>query len=237
VDDAGSVNSVRVVRSGRRLLLLIDGEEIVGAKQNRMLNASFLVGPGTELQIPVSCVERGRWTRRSPAFASSQRTVSPTVRIEKLARTVMSVRDTGRYDSDQGEVWHSVDRVMTRHRMSSPTSACSDVADHRSIEIDIAADRLEPVEHQVGLAAIMRDRLVSIDILGSAGLFRRGWRKLARGMVAESFGPSVSPRAVETVSAALENAGRAPYTRATSLAIGTTLHAHFKDLVIGAVAS
>lgn len=237
VDEAGSVNSVRVCHAGRRPLLLIDGEEIVGAKQNRILNASFLVGPGTVLQIPVSCVERGRWTRRSPAFASSQRTVSPAVRIEKLTRTVMSVRDTGRYDSDQGEVWHSVDRLMARHQMRSPTSAYADLVERRSIEIDAVTDRLAPVQHQVGLAAVIRDRLVSIDILGSPPLFRRGWRKLARGMVAESFEPSVSPHAVEIVSAALEKAGRAPYTRAASLGIGTTFHAHFNDLVVGGVAA
>ena len=46
-------------------VLLYDGEELVGAKQNRILNVSVLVGAGAKLPIPVSCVEQGRWSRRS----------------------------------------------------------------------------------------------------------------------------------------------------------------------------
>lgn len=42
---------------------LLDGEELVGAKQNRILNLSILVPGQTSLEIPVSCVEQSRWSR------------------------------------------------------------------------------------------------------------------------------------------------------------------------------
>ena len=45
-------------------VLLYDGEELVGAKQNRILNVTVLVGAGATLPIPVSCVEQGRWSSR-----------------------------------------------------------------------------------------------------------------------------------------------------------------------------
>jgi hypothetical protein len=41
-----------------------DGEQLVGAKQNRILNMTVLVAAETEVTIPVSCVERGRWGYR-----------------------------------------------------------------------------------------------------------------------------------------------------------------------------
>ena len=44
-------------------VLLYDGEELVGAKQNRILNVSVLVEAKSTLTIPVSCVEQGRWSR------------------------------------------------------------------------------------------------------------------------------------------------------------------------------
>ena len=61
--DAGSVPELAVVNPLDDNVLLYDGEELVGAKQNRILNVSVLVGAGAKLPIPVSCVEQGRWAR------------------------------------------------------------------------------------------------------------------------------------------------------------------------------
>ena len=52
-------------------VLLYDGEELVGAKQNRILNVSVLVGAGAKMPIPVSCVEQGRWARSTLDFDSA----------------------------------------------------------------------------------------------------------------------------------------------------------------------
>src|ERR1051326_655408 len=41
-------------------VLLYDGEELLGAKQNRILNVTVLVPARSETKIPVSCVEEGR---------------------------------------------------------------------------------------------------------------------------------------------------------------------------------
>ena len=49
------------------------GEQLAGGKQNRVLNASILVPAKSELPIPVTCVERGRWALRDP------RTIGPGV--------------------------------------------------------------------------------------------------------------------------------------------------------------
>jgi len=42
VDAAGSVPDLLVKNCGKRSVLIIDGEEVVGAKQNRVVNASIL---------------------------------------------------------------------------------------------------------------------------------------------------------------------------------------------------
>src|SRR5688572_21551670 len=61
VSEAGAVPTLRLVSSADRPVLLLDGEELIGAKQNRVLNTTVLVGAHSRLTIPVSCVEQGRW--------------------------------------------------------------------------------------------------------------------------------------------------------------------------------
>ena len=72
VSDAGSVPELAVMNPTDANVLLYDGEELLGAKQNRILNVTVLVGAKSTLAIPVSCVEEGRWSRRSASFASAE---------------------------------------------------------------------------------------------------------------------------------------------------------------------
>ena len=60
LDQDGSVPELRLINKGKQKVLIIEGEELVGAKQNRIVNATFLVGANTKTVIPVSCSERFR---------------------------------------------------------------------------------------------------------------------------------------------------------------------------------
>ena len=66
--DAGTVPELVVSNPTDHRVLLYDGEELVGAKQDRVLNVSVLVEAGAKLPIPVSCVEQGCWLRMSASF-------------------------------------------------------------------------------------------------------------------------------------------------------------------------
>src|SRR5213593_1707983 len=61
LDAAGSVPELLAKNPLDENVLLYDGEELLGAKQNRILNVSVLVAAQSETRIPVSCVEEGRW--------------------------------------------------------------------------------------------------------------------------------------------------------------------------------
>src|ERR1700685_1446584 len=71
VSEGGSVPELLVENKGDLRVLFIEGEELVGAKQNRILNTSILVAAKTKTKIPVSCVEQGRWGYKSKFFGSS----------------------------------------------------------------------------------------------------------------------------------------------------------------------
>ena len=58
----GTVPELKVVNKSDRMVLVLDGEELVGAKQNRIVNTTILICGNTTTVIPVSCVEQGRWS-------------------------------------------------------------------------------------------------------------------------------------------------------------------------------
>lgn len=54
--EGGSVPELKVVNRSEQKVLLLDGEELVGAKQNHVLNVTILLTPESETVIPVTCV-------------------------------------------------------------------------------------------------------------------------------------------------------------------------------------
>ena len=83
VSSHGSVPELKVVNKSPRMILILDGEELVGAKQNRIVNTTILVQGNSTIVIPVSCVEHGRWSYDSPEFHSQERMMSSNLRAKK----------------------------------------------------------------------------------------------------------------------------------------------------------
>ncbi len=126
VSQAGSVPDLLVENKGDIRILFIEGEELVGAKQNRILNSSILIAARSKTKIPVSCVEAGRWGYKSRHFGSSG-SHSPSKLRHFLKASVSDSLRTGRgHRSDQNKVWEEVARQQKSLGTDSGTSAMSD---------------------------------------------------------------------------------------------------------------
>ena len=142
--DAGSVPELRVVNEAEQPVLLIDGEELVGAKQNRILNLTILVAAKTTTVIPVSCVEAGRWSRRSATFGSAGRAHYATGRAMKAEQVTRSLRERGDRRSDQSEIWSDISAKMSRMRAVSDTACIRAILAPMSLQISDWSERLSP---------------------------------------------------------------------------------------------
>lgn len=136
VDAAGSVPELLATNPLESAVLLYDGEELLGAKQNRILDVTVLVGARSEARIPVSCVEEGRWHARSTAFSPSDRHSYPELRRIKAERLSAAPLERG---AAQAAVWEEVAAKSVRNRVHSPTGAQRDIFAAR--EGDLAALR------------------------------------------------------------------------------------------------
>ena len=89
--ESGSVPELAFHNDGDPPVLVLDGEELAGAKQNRIVNLTILVPGKTKVVIPVSCVEAGRWASMSDEFASTEQVMYARARKGKFAGVSASI--------------------------------------------------------------------------------------------------------------------------------------------------
>lgn len=165
VSEQGSVPELRATNRGARDVLVLDGMQLIGAKQNRSVGRTILLGAGTETLIPVSCMEQGRWRSASPAMRSKP-DHSPS-KVRRRTKTVEAAqareRPHGaerRSPSDllamaQGEVWDAIRESSMKLGARSPTGALDDAYDAARPRLEDLAGRFPPLEGQVGFVACL----------------------------------------------------------------------------------
>lgn len=180
VSEGGSVPNLRVVNETSQNILLFDGEELKGAKQNRILNTTILVAAGTSLDVPVSCTERGRWDYRSAEFSSSGSLAHAELRKRKAAAVANSLHSKASHVSDQGAVWSEIEQLhqTANSDVTSKTRAMKDAYEGHQRELDEFTREVPCHDDQCGLIAVIGDRVEGIDILSRPGGYARLHRRL-----------------------------------------------------------
>jgi hypothetical protein len=187
VSEGGSVPDLMVVNSEDLAILLLEGEELIGAKQNRVLNTSILVGAKSELKIPVSCTERGRWSYRSKEFQDSGVVSPTTMRRKSSASAHASLRETGAHRSDQMLVWNQIDTMFEMSGVDSPTSAMKDIFDSRSGDLDQYTKAFPLVSDQRGIIVLLDGDVVGLDIVSQVSAYSKLHSKLVKSYSLEAM--------------------------------------------------
>lgn len=179
-------------------VLLLEGETVSGGRQNRVLNVSVLVPAGATVDIPVSCVEQGRWGGgrefdRSPSLAPRR------VRREKLHGVNRHVAEGGHKFSDQGAVWHVVNNELNRLGVNNDTHSLLDTEHVIQQRHDIAAavDELVqrgPLPGQCGVIVAHGGRTVSADVFANPDLLACQWSAIVQAAMLDAPGPEVHGR-------------------------------------------
>jgi hypothetical protein len=186
--EGGSVPELRVINGGSTAVLVLEGDELVGGKQNRVVNSSVLIAADSELILPVSCVERGRWSRRSRTVSSGCATPHLSLRHLK-SRSVHDSLKRGRgHRSDQGAVWEEVDRLSNVYDSPSPTDALQDARAGLSERLAAFDDLLKRLQGNArGVVVAIGDRPVALEILAGPRSFAKALPKLLAGYALEAL--------------------------------------------------
>jgi len=228
VDESGSVNDLSLKVTGKKPVLLVEGEELKGAKQNRLINASFLIAGGTRTRIPVSCVEEGRWSYSSKQFSSGKKMMHASLRREAQATVKESLERGGGHRSDQGRVWNNIAETSMRMKVASPTMAMADVFDKNQDRLEDYTERFEVVENQVGALFAIDGKVVGLECFGSHETFRLFFKKLVQSYAMDALNRSESASKIPPVSPAraksfVESAVKSTGKRHKAVSLGETI--------------
>lgn len=222
VSEGGSVPNLLVENKGAERVLFLEGEELIGAKQNRILNTSVLIAAHARVKIPVSCVEQGRWGYKSRFFGSSGSHTPSKLRRALKASVTESVKMRRGHASDQQAVWSEVASLHQSHGVESVTSALSDAFESHRDRIAEYKQNLRYVEGATGVAVAIGGKVVAIDLFDKPSTCRKVWDRLLSGVVFDALeaGAAEPLASVADVEQLLAAVGELPWAQSAAVGEG-----------------
>jgi hypothetical protein len=187
VTEGGTVPDLKVINRGQKPVLLLDGEELSGAKQNRVLNTTILLKEMSETIIPVSCTEHGRWSYSSAHFEESGHIMSAKIRRVKNAAVYENLKSAHSFRSNQGAVWDEIAVQANINKVSPLTGAMKDVLEAKQEDMDAFLEHLPIIADQEGLVVLVNGEVVGLDRVSRAASFSVLHPKLIRSYVMDAL--------------------------------------------------
>ena len=239
--ESAEVPTLLVTNTTDLPILLLEGEVLEGGQQTRTLNVSVLVPAGTSLEVPVTCVEAGRW-RGDRSFIRTRYNASRQVRRAKHEGVFENVRRSSAYKmSDQRAVWGQVDLSLDMHAALSSTSsfeAAQAAAFEDDEERQQATEELikaGPADDQTGVVVAVGGKVVSAEVFGSPELLKARWEQIVRSLMFESGLTDAADSTTADAEAFLQQLAQAEVVPAPGVGIGEERHLQSDDLVAQAL--
>ena len=181
--DEGDVNNLTFSNKSEKPVFLLAGEVIIGGKQDRIIGRNTIIPAKKTQQVPVFCVEHGRWNGATKEFTTAK------------ALAHGRLRGKATFDGQQ-DVWDEVASKNVSRRTTSKSDTYRAVAAQQSDgtlgkwekQIDTALDKLstDDKSHLIGFAVSVNGQVASIDLFQSPALFGKLRSKLVRSYITEA---------------------------------------------------
>lgn len=215
LDGGASVNDLLIVNDSSVPVLLYEGEEVLGAQQNRTFDVSVLVPAGASLCVPVSCVEHGRWddSRHGEPFMPAPQAAYPALRRMKNRAASAALAAGLEARAAQGAVWEEVADKAQRMSVHSATGAMSDIYDGRRERLAEFKAATPLHDGQTGALVAIGGTLSVLDHVSRPDVFATLHQPLVHGYALDALEAGAAP--APSVEAAQAFLGRLMTTRLT----------------------
>lgn len=186
VSEGGSVNTLRAVNKGHKPVLILAGEQLEGAKQNRIINLTVLLPAESETLLPASCVEQHRWSYRSKRdFSPVDTMLHHKARSKAVENVRVSVLADMAPNTDQGMIWNDVADLKAKLMADAPTDSLHDVYRSRTAPFEEMLSAIPAIENQQGIMVYHDGRFLGLDYVSRPKVYAMLHRKLLHSYVFE----------------------------------------------------
>lgn len=176
--ETSTVNTLTVKNNSVTPLLLIEGDEIIGGDQNRIVNSSILIAPESEMKVPVNCTEKGRWDYKHEFKASEHMANAHT----RFARSSAKL-----YDMDeQAAVWSSINELESERSFASPTQAMSESYDNAKKDLNEIVNEFKVISGQTGVLVIINGEIKGFEVFFSPEIYSQYHEKILKSYLIDS---------------------------------------------------
>ncbi|HOK89754.1 MAG TPA: hypothetical protein PK379_06985 [Candidatus Hydrogenedentes bacterium] len=226
-----SVNEVEARNLGDLPVLIIEGEEFLGAWQNRVANVTVLLAPKKKINLPVCCVEQGRWHavasgKESTRFKNSEYVAPKKVR-DRLSKSVLNKLAFGEdFAADQRGVWSEVEFFLAKQAVDAPTRAVQEGLKHRERKLADWHSALSCHPDQVGFMLFHKGESQGLEFVAQPDIYRQLHRKILLSYLVDLPDSDRKSRkrsplpTFQRMDALLKSIGEAEESRHKSLGLG-----------------
>ena len=187
LSQSGSVPELKVINQGKHTVLILAGEELRGAKQNRILNTTVLIAPLSETILPVTCTEAGRWSYQSKEFSESGNMMQPSLKSKLVHSVSASYQMDRSARSDQHEVWADIAKLQMDHASPSDTGAMADVYETSKDKLEDFQKFFPLTPGQCGIYALIGKRFAGLDLVSSPEVWQDLHDKILRSYAMDAL--------------------------------------------------
>lgn len=177
--DTPDINEIQFSNDGDEPVLMLDGEEIIGAMQNRIITHSHVIESHSVENIPVVCVEEGRWEELG-GFETGH------CSYPRL-RAILS-RSRYRKADVQKTVWKEITRKLTVTRTQSATSSMHDIYDNLDDEVARYVEDFKSLNHgTIGFIGSAGNSILGCDLFHNPQTYQKFEQKLIRSYALDAI--------------------------------------------------
>jgi hypothetical protein len=230
-----SVGALKVLNRSSLPVLILDGEEVVGGLQNRVVNTTLLVPPKTAFDLPVSCVEHGRWHQVDGHFRAGD-AAHPTLRRQKSQQVTASLHQFQTATSDQAAIWAEVDARHLSTGTHSATAALRDAFQLRALDIDRMVEGFaQPPDKATGVVLLLDGHAMCADLFDRPEALRHYWPRLVRSYALEALDYQASEPSMASAIRLLQRPAGATLAPFPSTGAGIDVRVNGNGVVGGAL--
>ena len=218
-----TVNTVSCKNDSVTPLILIDGDEITGAMQNRIINDTLLIPAKSTINIPVSCTEHGRWHTKGEGAKS--RTFKPSLYSANHSTRSRKSRASYEERDYQGEVWDAISEFESRSNFKSMTSALNDSYENLKDKQNDYLSKFHIEDGQNGVIFIVNGEVKGLELFYNHSIYKEYHEKLCRSYIIEAI---VEKKSVDNIDRlklmkVLENISQSEFKSKKSIGLGDNL--------------